>query len=130
METTSNGIMFSEDIISINGAAFMLYPAANHTKADIDKAKRELRDQRDVVRLEIANEEDRDELYRAEIFQVPETKSLKWYEINAEDRKLLRKERKAGLTPTQYVQKYVLPFVEQTRNANFKHFGKDKCISF
>lgn len=122
METTTNGIRFTEEIVSINGAAFILFPEG-HSKADIKAAKREIRSQRDVVSIRVASETDRDEQYRSEIYSIPETRALRWYEINGDDYKLIRRERLKGTSPQEYVNTFVLPCVKETHEANLKEFG-------
>lgn len=123
LEQTTNGIPFEENITSSHGAAFILYPQSNHTKEDIDQAKRELRDQRDVVSIRIADEDDQDYLYKSEVFRDPRTRKLKWYQIDQDD-KLIRNERKAGTTPEEFVTKHVLPNVKKTEAAFKKQYGK------
>ena len=53
-DTTSNGIRFYSYLINSDGAGFILYPIkGQHKTDDINFAKRELRNQRDVVSLKI-----------------------------------------------------------------------------
>ena len=125
---TSNGIPFTEDIVSSQGAAFVLFPTPQNTKEDIDKAKSEIRDQRDAVRISIANDEDLDDRYKSAYFRDPRTKELKWYQIE-QDEKLIRRERKKGTTPTEFVDQFVLPFIKETEE---KYRGKhgDKMYTY
>jgi len=85
-EKTTNGVMYTEDITSVNGASFILFPEGKHTVKMIKEAITELMNSRDVVGMRVANEDDRDDLYRTEIFRHPATRPLKWYEINADNK--------------------------------------------
>lgn len=126
-EYTGNGILYTWDLAGSAGAAFILFPDANHTKADIDTAKAWLRDNHDVVRLHVATDEDRDYLYKGEIFQQPETKPLKWYEIE-QDEKIIRRERLKGTSAADFVKNIVLPNVQQTHDKLLAKHG-DKIYS-
>lgn len=128
-EKTTNGVMYTESIISVNGAGFVLFPDRNHTPKMVKDAIAEIKHNRDVVSIRVANEDDRDELYRTEIFRHPAVRSLKWYEINADDIQLLRAERLKGTSADEYVNKYVLPLTEQTKSDNLERFG-DKIFDF
>lgn len=128
-EKTTNGIMYTEAIISVNGAGFVLFPDRNHTPKMVKGAIAEIRQNRDVVSIRVANEDDRDELYRTEIFRHPAVRPLKWYEINADDKQLLRTERLKGTSADEYVTHFVLPFTEQTKSDNLERFG-DKIFDF
>jgi hypothetical protein len=123
LEETSNGIPFDEFIASRDGASFILYPNSNHKKSDIEKAKEELKSQRDVIAIRVANDSDLDDLYKKAIFRDARTKPLKWYQIE-QDEKLLREERKKGTTPEEFVTKIVLLRVKKTETANLKQYGK------
>jgi len=46
---TPNGIVFRDELAGPAGSDFFLMPSEEHTKEDIKKAKRWLRNQRDVV---------------------------------------------------------------------------------
>lgn len=122
-EKTSNGIEYTDEIASCDGASFVLYPTAEHNQGMIKAAIRELFNERDVVTMKVANEKDWDERYRTEIFAHPLTRSLRWYEINADDFELLRREREKGTTAEQYVITFVLPFTAETKAANLNKFG-------
>jgi hypothetical protein len=122
-EKTTNGIMYTEAIISSNGAGFILYPDEHHTSQMIKAAKAEIRFNRDVVSMRVANEDDRDDLYRTEIFRHPATRPLKWYEINADNKQLIRTERLKGTSADDYVNRYVLPFTVETKAHNLEQFG-------
>lgn len=122
-EKTTNGIMYTEAIISSSGAGFVLFPDGAHTVKMIKEAITELIDSRDVVSMRVANEDDRDELYRTEIFRHPAVRPLKWYEINADDKQLLRTERLKGTSTDDYVTRFVLPFTKQTKSDNLERFG-------
>ena len=126
LERTSNGVPYDWELVGPAGARFMIYPEPHHTKYDIKKAKSILRNERDVISLSIADDLDLDRLYRAAIFRLPEIRPLKWYEINADNPKLIRQERLAGTSAIDYAEKWVLPisFVEQTRKNNLEKFGE------
>jgi len=122
-EKTSNGILYTEELVNINGAGFILYPDKTHTPEMIAQAIKEIRSERDVVRLSIATEEDRDRLYRTEIFLHTAVRPLKWYEINADDYKVLRRERRKGTSIDAYVEKFVLPCTTETTGRNKEKYG-------
>ena len=48
-EYTNNGIMYEWELAGSGGASFILFPNSDHTKEQIDAAKQELRNSRDVV---------------------------------------------------------------------------------
>jgi len=123
LDKTSNGIPFSEDISSIDGASFILFPKRTHSPEEIAFAKREIRVERDVVSLKVAKEEDKDEQYKSEIFSHPETRKLKWYQIE-QDENLIRRERKKGTTPNLFVLRYVLPYIKRTEKKFKKEHGE------
>ena len=127
---TSNGIPFTEEITSHKGASFVLFPISDlqTTSKFIDKAKSEIRNDRDVVSMKVADDNDWDELYKTAYFRDRRTKSLKWYQIE-QDEKLIRSERKKGTTPTEFVDKFVLPFTEETE-AKFRNRHGDKIDRF
>jgi hypothetical protein len=122
-EKTTNGIEYTEEIAGSGGAGFVLFPTAAYTAEMIKEAIREIFDNRDVVSLKVANERDWDERYRTEIFAHPQTRPLKWYEINADDYEALRHERIKGTSVDDYVRDFVLPFVAETKARNLKRFG-------
>lgn len=122
LQVTANGIKFTEEITSVNGATITLYPD-NHTAEEIEVAKAEIRRDLDVVSMRVASEEDRDYLYKGEYFRIPSTRSLKWYQIE-QDEKLIRRERKAGTTPAQFVERYVLPFVAEVEARYLLFYGE------
>ena len=123
-EKTTGGIEYTDELAGSNGASFVLYPTAEHTTEMIKAAIRELFNNRDVVSMKVANERDWDERYRTEIFAHPLTRSLRWYEINADDYELLRREREKGTTAEHYIQAYVLPFAAETKAANLNKYGE------
>lgn len=123
-EKTTGGIEFTDELAGSNGASFILYPAKEYTAGMIKTAIRELYNSRDVVSMKIADERDWDERYRTEIFAHPLTRSLRWYEINASDYELLRREREKGTTAEEYVRAFVLPLVAETRAANLNKYGE------
>ena len=122
-EKTTNGVMYTESIVSSNGAGFILYPDEHHTKKIIKDAIAEIKRNRDVVSVRMANDEDRDDLYRTEIFRHPAVRPLRWYEINADNKQLLRTERLKGTSTDEYVNHFVLPFTKQTKASNQERFG-------
>jgi hypothetical protein len=123
-EKTTNGIEYTDEIASSNGTAFILYPAAEHTTGMIKAAIRELFDSRDVVSMKVADARDWDERYRTGIFAHPLTRSLRWYEINAGDYELLRREREKGTTTEEYIKQFVLPCTAETKAANVAKYGE------
>jgi len=125
-DVTSNGIPFTEEIVSHKGASFTLFPISDLQKTSkfIDKAKSEIRNQRDAVSIKVADDNDWDELYKSAYFRDPRTKVLKWYQIE-QDEKLIRSERKKGTTPTEFVDKFVLPFTKETEK-KFRDRSGDK----
>ena len=118
-----NGIEYTEEIASSEGASFVLFPTARHTTEMVKAAIREIFNNRDVVSMKVANERDWDERYRAEIFAHPLAGPLRWYEINAEDYGLIRRERKKGTTAEEYVKRYVLPLAAEIKAANLSRYG-------
>lgn len=121
-EYTSNGIMYTWELASSEGASFILFPSSDNTKSQISAAKTEIRRSRDVVSLKLANEEDLDYHFKSAIFREPETRKLKWYQIE-QDEKVIRKARLEGINPNQFVQQYVLPNVAQTEQKMLEKFG-------
>lgn len=122
-EYTTNGILYTWELAGSAGAAFIIYPEVGHTKKDIAAAKAELRAQHDVVSLHQATPEDWDRLYKGEIFRQPETKPLKWYEIEQDD-EVIRRERLKGTTPANFVKDIVLPNIAVTTEKYVKRYGK------
>lgn len=122
-EKTSNGIAYTSQAISYNGADFVLYPGPHHTEEDIKKAKEELFRSRDVVRIALASDSDRDGLFIKEVFMCPAVVPLRWFQINI-NHQLIRSERLKGTTPEEYVTRYVLPVIEQTHAENLQKFGE------
>jgi hypothetical protein len=88
----------------------------------IEQAKRELRDTRDVVRLRIATDDDRDEDYRDEIFRNQATRHLKWFEI-FDDKDVIRDSRQNGVSIEEFIEWHVLPFINQTKAMFIEKFG-------
>lgn len=118
-----NGIEYTEEIASSEGASFVLFPTARHTTEMVKAAIREIFNNRDVVSMKVANERDWDERYRTEIFAHPQSRHLKWYEISADDYEVLRRERVKGTAVADYVRDFVLPFVAETKAKNLERFG-------
>lgn len=114
-DSTPNGVPFTEDTHGPHGAAFVVYPLPYHTEEDIKKAKQWLRNQKDVVSLKIASDYEWDDIYKSAYFRDPRVRPLKWYQIE-QDEKLIRKERKKGTTPKEFVDKFVLPHIGRTED--------------
>lgn len=53
-EVTRNGVFYSWELAGPNGASFVLYRESHHTDEDIRLSERQLRNDRDVVRLTVA----------------------------------------------------------------------------
>jgi hypothetical protein len=123
-EYTHNGILYTWELAGPQGASFILFPDEIHTKEDIDRAKAWLRDNQDVVWLKVANDDDRDDLYKSDYFRDPRTRPLKWYQIE-QDEKLIRRERKKGTTPEEFVTLFVLPFVKETEIKMLEKHGEN-----
>ena len=121
---TSNGIPYKEELAGPNGMSYILFPSATDTKEMITVAKSELRRQKDVVRLKVADDYDLDYNYTEDIFRHPATMPLQWFEINV-DEELIRKERLKGTTPDQFVELFVLPCVDETRAKNQAKYPRD-----
>jgi hypothetical protein len=122
-EKTRNGIEYIDEIASIEGAGFVLFPTAEQTPKMVKEAIREIFNDRDVVSLKVANEKDWDERYRSEIFAHPFSRPLRWYEINADDQSELRAERLKGTTVLDYINRFVLPFTAETKARNIARYG-------
>lgn len=52
-DVTKNGVVFDWELVSCEGAGFTLLREAHHTDADIEEAKRQIRRDRDVVRMSV-----------------------------------------------------------------------------
>jgi len=124
-EKTRNGIEYMDEIAGCEGAAFILFPNSAQTPEMIREAIAEIFRDRDVVGLRVANEKDWDERYRSEIFAHPFTRSLHWYEINADDEIKLRAERLKGTSVVDYINQYVLPCTVETKQRNIERYGDD-----
>lgn len=124
-ERTRNGIRYTESLAGSDGMGFILFPSDGDTPDRVAAAVQELRRERDVVALRVATPDDRDEDYVTEIFRQPAVKHLRWYEIYAGEWERIRREREAGTTAADYVERWVLPFVDDTRLANFQRFGEN-----
>jgi len=125
LQQTSNGIPYQDFTASSMGSGFILYPAPQHSPKDIKKAKAEIRANNDVVKLRVATEEDWDNLYLDAIFRHPQVKPLRWFEINQE-MPLIRKERKKGTSPDEFVTNQVLPNIAQVTARNLEKFPEIK----
>jgi hypothetical protein len=123
-EQTTNGIEYTEALVSSEGAGFTLYTTIEHTPNLIKEALAEIRRQRDVVYIRLASEEGWNERYRDEIFRHPLTRPLRWFEINADTPQVLRYHRLKGTTVDQYVSRFVLPCTFETKARNLKRYGK------
>ena len=122
-EQTTNGIKYAEAIVNQDWAGFILFPEKSDTPGMIASAIREIKMNRDVVTLRVATEQDRDEFFRTDIFRHPAVARLRWYEINADDTKLLRRERRKGTSAHDYVTNYVLPCIAETKDRNQQKYG-------
>lgn len=122
LEKTSNGIEFTEQIESNRGASFILFPQKHHSKQDVENAKDEIRDNRDVVHIRTAKEKDRDDLYKSEYFRHPKVRPLKWYQI-MQDSKIIRRERRKGTSIDDFVEKFVVHRTKLTEEKFRKKFG-------
>lgn len=123
LDKTSNGISYSEEIASIKGASFLLFPDEMHTKEMIAIAIKEIRNSRDVNSIKVATDNDRDELFRWDIFINPLVRKLRWYEVNAGDYTIIRRERVKGTSVEDYILRFVLPCIADTVQSNFDRFG-------
>jgi len=123
-EHTPNGIMYKWYLVGPQGAGFILFPEKSHTKEDINRAKLHLRNSQDVVTLRLANIDDRVDHYKAKVFEHPATRPLKWYQI-AQDELVLKREMLKGTTPDEYVQQFVLPYIEETEQVFLARYGED-----
>ncbi len=121
-EITSNGVSYTYDIVSSQGASFILYPRPEHSDADVAVAKREIRNSRDVVSMRVASDEDLDYLYKDAYFRDPRCRDLRWFEIE-QDEKVIRRERKKGTSPADFVTHFVLPFTEINKTKAIETFG-------
>jgi len=123
IETTTIGMEFTWDLAGSQGASFILYPTDAHTTKEVKEAKQELRDSRDVVSIRVASTHDLVDRFNDAIFSHPDTKKLKWYEINNEF-DVLRKAMKKGITTDDYVKNDVLPNVKVTKKMYLAKHGK------
>ena len=73
--------------------------------------------------MRVANDSDLDQHFIKNVFRVPATKSLRWYEIE-QDEAIVRAERKKGTNPFQYVQNIVLPNKEATKQKYIAKYGE------
>ena len=106
-ETTNNGIEYTWDITSIHGATFILYPKPGYSKEDIQIAKRQIKDERDVVSIRVATKYDLMDDYWGKIFNIGQKKhKLHWSQMDNNIKKLY-KAYKCGMTPEQYVTNHV-----------------------
>lgn len=117
------GIPYTWDLAGSRGANFILYPTSDHSPELIAQAKNNLRVNHDVVSVHVATAEDRDRLYKEEYFRAPRTVPLRWYQIE-QDEKLIRRERLKGTTPTEFVERFVLPFIKQTEAKFLETYGE------
>jgi len=129
IETTSNGIEYSYTLAGPEGADFILYPTALHSKNAINAAKLELKNSRDVVNLKIANRIDIIDRYKSEIFRDPRLKKLKWYEIKSDDITLYNSYFIHRMNVNEYVEQIVLPNIELAKKENIKNFPYKKIMN-
>src|SRR4051812_3959703 len=114
-ERTTNGIEYNYELASSEGAAFTLYPAAEHTRQMIAAAKAEIRRERDVVYMCVASEQDWNDRYRTEIYRHPLIGPLRWYEINADTPSVLKYHRLKGTPVETYITRFILPCKAETK---------------
>lgn len=128
-EKTTNGIEYTDDIVSSAGAQFILYPTKDHTPEMIKQAITEIKNNRDVVYLWVAKDKDWNERYRSEIFRHPFVSHLRWYEINADSPIVLQHHRQQETPIAEYITRFVLPCVWETKARNLKQFG-DRILKY
>lgn len=105
---TDNGVEYTESLTSINGASFVLYPNTTHSKEDIKQAKAQLRAERDIVHMRLADKYDIADDYWGKIFKIGDKKhKLHWSQMDYGSLKKLYKFYKAGITPKQYVAEHL-----------------------
>lgn len=119
---TPNGVFYTENTHGPHGAEFILFPLPNQTFDDMQKAKAFIYRQKDVVKLRVANETDWDDRFKAAYFRDPRVKPLKWYQVHQDD-KIIRKQRHKGLTPTEFVDQFVLPNIGKTEDEMRAKYG-------
>ena len=102
--TWFGGVKYEAETVRPFGEVFVLFPEPFHTKEDIAEAKEELRETRKVHYMRIATQDDWDSLYKSQILGAIGKLPFKWQEFA----KFIRKERKVGTTPEQFVRKYVI----------------------
>lgn len=122
-EYTKNGILYTWELCSSEGASFILFPSPENTQEEINAAKLEIKSDHDCVWLRVANDDDRDYLYKTAIFREPDTKPLPWYQIN-QDETLIRKERIKGTAPADFVKRFILPFIKETEQLFLQKHGE------
>ena len=121
IEQTANGIEYGWGLANSQGAWFVLFPDKNHTNDDIKTAKQLIRNNQDVVSMRVANDGDRYDRFRAEVFRTKKTRHLHWsqIELGIDDWKKANKEE---LTVEGFVNK-MLPIWEklpkQTVNSRY-----------
>jgi len=119
---TNNGICYTWELVSDRGAGFILFPNQGQSKEDSAPAAAEILDSRDVVWLRNATESDWDDICKNAVFAEPAGRHLRWCEINY-DTALIRNQRMVGTAPQKFVERWVLPFVAETKAKNEQLFG-------
>ena len=114
---TDNGVMYGEGGLSPSGQAFILFPDQEHTKEDINLAKADLRRKFDVTTIKVASEDDWDYLYKGAYFKDQRLRPLRWYQIE-QSPYIIRRERLKQTPPWEFVEKFVLPYVEKVEREN------------
>ncbi len=109
---TSDFILYMPDFFESEQFGFILFPEKHHTIKQIHNSKNELMRHYNDAIIRIADEDDRDELFRNDIFI--EKKRLGWYLIE-ESNEVLRKEREQGTTPVEYFISIILPQAEKLK---------------
>ena len=109
---TSDFILYMPDFFDNNEFGFILFPDLHHTIKQIHSSKNELKRHFIDAIIRIADEDDKDELFRNDIFI--EKKRLGWYLLE-ESNDLLRKQRAQGTTPVEYFINVILPQAEKLK---------------
>ena len=109
---TSDFILYMPDFFEDDEFGFILFPEQHHTIKQIHNSKNELKRHYNDAIIRIADEDDKDELFRNDIFI--EKKRLGWYLIE-ESNDVLRKQRTQGTSPVEYFINVILPQAEKLK---------------
>ena len=124
LEKTGNGMVYTWQLAGSQGAAFILFTERTSTEDDMKQAKAWLRENHDVVHLSVADDGDLDYLFKSQYFVDPRCRPLKWYQIE-QDEALIRKCRREGMSPTEFVTVHVLPNIERSEHKYLNPVSKD-----